>query len=84
MKQETTIGDQWQECPRSLAWDRLQIGSRDSGDEEWDNDWLDICTDISAYFYWIDHPDDSDDSDNFEYEEGVIIGPFGEEEYWSD
>lgn len=55
------------------------IGSRDRGDKEWDDNWLDICTDISAYFYAIDHKDDSDDSDNFEYDEGVIIGPFGEE-----
>ena len=71
-------------CDKYHLTPMFYIGSRDRGDKEWDNNWLDICSDISAYFYWIDHPDDSDDSDNFEYEEGVIIGPFGEEEYWSD
>ena len=69
-------------CDKYHLTPMFYIGSRDRGDKEWDNNWLDICTDISAYFDWIDHPDDSDDSDNFEYEEGVIIGPFGEEEYW--
>ena len=68
-------------CDKYHLTPMFYIGSRDRGDKEWDNNWLDICTDIGAYFYWIDHPDDID---NFEYDEGVIIGPFGEEEYWSE
>ena len=72
-------------CDKYHLTPMFYIGSRDRGDKEWDNNWLDICTDISAYFYAVDHNDDSDDSDNFEYDEGVIIGPFGEEEeYWAD
>lgn len=68
-------------CDKYHLTPMFYIGSRDRGDKEWDNNWLDICTDICAYFYAIDHKDDSDDSDNFEYDEGVIIGPFGEEFY---
>lgn len=70
-------------CDKYHLTPMFYIGSRDRGDKEWDNNWLDICTDICANFYAIDHPDDSDDSDNFEYDEGTIIGPFGEE-FWSD
>ena len=70
-------------CDKYHLTPMFYIGSRDRGDKEWDNNWLDICTDICAYFYDIDHQDDSDDSDNFEYDEGTIIGPFGEE-FWSD
>lgn len=70
-------------CDKYHLTPMFYIGSRDRGDKEWDNNWLDICTDICAYFYAIDHKDDSDDSDHFEYDEGTIIGPFGEE-YWSD
>ena len=46
------------------------IGSRNSGDEEWDDNWVDICNEIwnNAFDIW----------DGISYDECTITGPFGE------
>lgn len=64
-------------CDKYHLTPMFYIGSRDRGDKEWDNNWLDICTDICADCYDLDEADGV--NDNFEYDEGTIIGPFGEE-----
>lgn len=64
-------------CDKYHLTPMFYIGSRDRGDKEWDNNWLDICFDISAYFYWVRNS--RGEVDDVEYDEGTVIGPFGEE-----
>ena len=66
-------------CDKYHLTPMFYIGSRNRGDKEWDNNWLDICTDISAYFYYLDERDGVEDVEYGEYDEGTVIGPFGEE-----
>lgn len=57
-------------CDKYHLTPMFYIGSRNRGDEEWDDNWVDICSEI-----YDDYFNESDDS---YYDECTMTGPFGE------